>query len=519
MHSGAGKCTGYLFINKAYLANQLNLEDLIMSKKNKKSQPILHEGHQLKTRRDFLAHGYINMSCLAAMPSLYSLLASKRAYGSTPECGGGGGNRSDRPVPFIVIDLAGGANIPGSNVIVGKRNGQLDFLANYTSLGLPNDMHPSNSGQINSELGIAFHQDSGLLRGILATSQASTRANVDGALFCTSSADDTGNNPHNPMYWINKAGTDGALANLLGSRGSVSGGRAQAPANSINPAARPVQISRPQDALGLVDLGKLANILDKDRAEMIMKTIERMSDSKLRQFQQQALPDQIRGLIQCGYVQSAALINQYSEDAVDPRADADVQAVFTNLNNADEARAASISKLVIDGLAGAGTIELGGYDYHGGARARGEIADLRAGRIIGQVLELAARKNSDLMVYVFTDGGVVSNGRIDNSANGRGKGEWTGDSGQRSGALTLVYKTDGRPPIRNSGRQVGAYRDNGAVDSEVNRISGSVTNLTKAVVLNYLALHGREGDLEKVVGDNPFGTNLDEYIAFTKIKG
>ena len=31
-------------------------------------------------------------------------------------------------IPFICFDLAGGANIAGSNVLVGQQGGQLDFL-------------------------------------------------------------------------------------------------------------------------------------------------------------------------------------------------------------------------------------------------------------------------------------------------------------------------------------------------------------------------------------------------------
>ena len=37
-------------------------------------------------------------------------------------------------------------------------------------------------------------------------------------------------------------------------------------------------------------------------------------------------------------------------------------------------------KLVIDGIAGCGTIEMGGYDYHGNRRT-GDARDLRAGRV------------------------------------------------------------------------------------------------------------------------------------------
>ena len=47
-------------------------------------------------------------------------------------------------------------------------------------------------------------------------------------------------------------------------------------------------------------------------------------------------------------------------------------------------------KLVIDGDAAAGTIELGGFDYHTGERATGEARDFSAGQCIGAVLQYAA---------------------------------------------------------------------------------------------------------------------------------
>ena len=45
---------------------------------------------------------------------------------------------------LIAIDLGGGANIAGSNVLVGREGGQMDFLntAGYSRLGLPGDMVP-----------------------------------------------------------------------------------------------------------------------------------------------------------------------------------------------------------------------------------------------------------------------------------------------------------------------------------------------------------------------------------------
>ena len=85
-------------------------------------------------------------------------------------------------------------------------------------------------------------------------------------------------------------------------------------------------------------------------------------------------------------------------------------------------------KMVVNGYASAGTIELGGYDYHAGDRATGEMRDLEAGQCIGACLEYAARMGQPLMIYVFTDGSVVSSGMIDNSVGGRGKGVWMADN-------------------------------------------------------------------------------------------
>ena len=50
-------------------------------------------------------------------------------------------------------------------------------------------------------------------------------------------------------------------------------------------------------------------------------------------------------------------------------------------------KTASVMKLVVDGYAGAGTISMGGFDYHTGDRSTGEGRDFRAGVCIGACLE------------------------------------------------------------------------------------------------------------------------------------
>ena len=453
------------------------------------------------------------------MPSLLSMLIQRTASAQELQCAGGAKAGTKRStVPFLVLDLAGGGNLVGSEVLVGKAGGQEDFLASYATLGLPAGMSPDKVA-IDKQFGLAFHPDAGILRGLLQTvTDSAIRAKVDGMIFCAASDDDTQNNPHNPMYWIANAGALGQLVTLIGSRASPSGGNAKAPAMSINPAQNPVAIQKPADALGLVNPGKIARLLNDDKAmAKILAATRSMSSAQLAKFQDKDMPAQLRTLVECGYVASGDLVSKYGPDLLDPTRDTSASTAF-NLADATEGQIGTITKLLLDGYAGAGTVSLGGFDYHTGNRANGEQKNFDVGRYIGKAINLAAAKQEDLMIYVFTDGGVVANNGVDNSTGGRGKNNWAGDSGERSGAFTLVYRHAGKPEIRNNQRQIGAYKDSGAVDREASKISASAETLTKTVVANYLALHGKEGELAKVVGDNPFGAELDKYLGFTKIR-
>src|SRR4029453_8002797 len=105
---------------------------------------------------------------------------------------------------------------------------------------LPGDMVPglinpvTNTSFTNTTLGLAFHADSAFLRGILDRVAPATAASINGAVIAARSENDTGNNPHNPMYGIHRAGADGDLATLIGSRASDSGGNSMAPAAMVD---------------------------------------------------------------------------------------------------------------------------------------------------------------------------------------------------------------------------------------------------------------------------------------------
>lgn len=512
-------------------------------------EPLRHLQHKRPvTRRDFLAQGFLKGLGVVTAPSLFGLFANPRnAYAALSgdlqalKATCGIATQGAGKIPFICFDLAGGANIAGSNVLVGKQGGQLDFLstAGYNKLGLPGDMIPSvvnaqtgASDFINSSLGLSFHSDSGFLRGILEKVSGATVANINGAVIPARSDNDTGNNPHNPMYGINKAGANGELLTLIGSRSSDSGGNSMAPAAMIDAAVRPTKVDRPSDVTGLVDTGKLVGLLSQADAVAVMESIQRISNQKMNQVDTKLTTDAVvKDLVRCGYVKAADLVDRYGDPTtLNPSIDPNILGpIFSQTEldgDAEFRKTVSVMKLVVNGFAGAGTITMGGYDYHTGDRSTGELRDLRAGRCIGACLEYAARVGVPLMVYVFSDGSVFSNGMLDNSVDGRGKGVWTGDNSSTAGSFFLVYNPGGRPALLGANaaeqaqhQQIGWMRADASVETSSTPAANNVNLLVETVILNYLALHSQQDQLGALFPTHGLGNAaaIDSLTAFAPI--
>jgi len=489
-------------------------------------EPLLLEGHRPVTRRQFLAQGFIGGGAFLMGTSLLGGLLgrSSDAYAAAVACGAAPAGGSGM-IPFVCVDLAGGASIAGSNVLVGGPGGQTDELGDdgYIKLGLPPSMFPRNGSNIATiGGGLVFHSDSALLRGMQATASPTTLANTDGCIICARSANDTGNNPHNPMYGIYRAGADGQLVTLIGTRSSDSGGRSRAPDLMIDLTVRPTRVARPSDAMGLADAGRLGDFLDAAGRDDFMAVLERMTHRKVDLVNEGQM---IHDLTNCGVEYAADNMTQTNPNDLDPTQDPDIvgqaNSIFTSqdLGNSKFRKTASVMKLVVNGFAGAGTIEFGGYDYHNSTRATGEVRDFDAGKAIGAVLEYAARRGTPVMVYLFSDGSVSSpsSGQYDNSADGRGKGIWKNDNSGTAATVMFVYNPNGPNFVQT--RQLGYYRPNGSVETGATPIANSVDLLAQAVVLNYLALHGREGMIDQVLPGHGLGSGnaLNQFLAFGQI--
>jgi hypothetical protein len=534
-----------------------------LPRSHKLYEPIRHEGSHPRpvTRRDFMGAGFLGSSAvLLGSSALVSAFTAPRARAGTlaqdisdlqSACGinlNGAGK-----IPFICFDLAGGANLNGSEILIGGKGGQLDFLstAGYGKLGLPGDMLPNspNTGSatgnfINTSLGAAWHADGAILRGIQSKTSAAAQANTNGVAIAAMSQNDTQNNPHNPMYGIYDAGADGSLLTLIGTQASTSGGNSMAPAALINLSVSPTVVTRSSDVTGLVNTGQLGTMFtdSNDAVQVLESTVRLSGGAAVSTFggklgSSPTVDDSLKTAMRCGYVKSTALVNEFSSPStLNP--DIDTQIVGTSgiFTDAEYAQGnfkmtAAVMKMVVNGFAGAGTITLGGYDYHDGTRATGETRNFMAGQCIGACLEYAKRMGKPLMVYVFSDGSLSSTNMIDTSAAGRGKFGWQGDNQSVAATFFLVYNPNGRPvvnPAATTPNQIGYYTADGSVATTSSPAANAVNLLVNTVVLNYVALHGQQGSFDSIMAtgmgmpggtsnNGGLGSNIDPLIAFNPI--
>jgi hypothetical protein len=494
-----------------------------MSKKSRAlglHEPLRHQDHpRPRTRREFLGQSFMTGAATVVGPTLLGLLAAPRPAQATlaPDIQslltGCSITTGAGKIPFICFDLAGGGNIAGSNVLVGGPKGQLDFLsvAGYSKLGLPGTMVPSPSTTgnfIDSSFGLRYHSDSAHLRGMKARASAKAMAGTNGTVIPALSQNDTNTNPHNPMYAIYQYGARGGLLNLIGSQSSMSGGNSMSPPTMVIAAAQPTKVSSPADTQGLVSTGQLSTLLPiSSDVTNVLESMKRISDAKYTQVQAYSDPTLNAaalgptGIQACGYTKAAYTVDKYNNPgSVDPSKDPNVvgpSGIFNATefaSNSDYQKTAAVMKLVIDGNAAAGTIEMDGFDYHTGDRSTGEARDLNLGNCIGACLEYAARVGKPVMIYVFSDGSLASSGMIDSSAGGRGKGVWTADNQSVAATYFLVYSPTGRPvPAQSNPElslQIGSFNADGSINTTSSPAGNNVPNLVQMVVLNYMALHG-----------------------------
>jgi hypothetical protein len=546
-------------------------------------EPFKHENHPRPvTRRELLGAGFLSGGAMVMAPAwLGALLRSQNADAATlsqlsalqQECAlqtpanGGGALGTTGPVPFITIDLAGGANLMGSEAIAGMAGSPTNFIsaAGFSKQGVPGNMVPTSSAFIDMSLGLPFHSDSAILRGIKSKAPATALANVNGVVIPAISQNDTSSNPLNAMYLVAKAVNQlapagglppvyGQYATLIGTNATTSGGNSAAPAAFVDPTLQPTRIATSADNVALVGggAGGAASQLtvDVQQAQAAMSTGTTAApgnDPKAvtsatfagsqvsmntfvtpgaggTQAAASAADLALKEQLRCAYVKTAfTSANSKGPDSVNPDKDMLIvgggSSIFsaTDYTDSDLKKTAAVMKLVINGYAGAGTIVLGGYDYHSGNRADGETKNQHAGVVIGAIIAYAALANTPVMINIISDGSLTSTGNADNSTAGRGKLGWQGDSQQVAASIILVYSPKGRPAA--SINQIGSLNADGTVNATSSPGANAPNLVPQLVALNWLALNGAAGAFQTAFPTQGLGaaTAQAALTAFTKI--
>jgi len=124
------------------------------------------------------------------------------------------------------------------------------------------------------------------------------------------------------------------------------------------------------------------------------------------------------------------------------------------------------------------------------------------------------------------DGSLSSNGTIDNSIEGRGKGEWSSDNSSTAGSFFLVYNPTRRPTLIGGSmdemarhQQIGYMSADGSVMRAATPAANNVPLLVNTAILNYMALHDEIGRFTQLFPNHGLGdaAMLDRLTAFTPI--
>lgn len=463
-----------------------------------KEQKKFHAAEQLKklkqyqkatehkkpvTRREFLGSGLLGFSGTLFLPSVLDLILQTKVAQAQVVCDT---PRSGR-IPFINVNLSGGWSAV-TNWVPRDRNGQM--LTSYSEMGLGTAPATVNAFGNNA----LFSQNSdtnGFLAGIKATAAATTINNTAFVGVPVRSGDDRSENPFDIGGMISKAGLAGTKLPNLGSRANTTG-VGQRPAFNVYPAT-PLRVDRVTDAINAIGFSGALATLSLAQQESMLRMVKNLSESQARKLASLSGGENLADIVQCATDKNLANLSAGAAD-VDPRNNASL-ATLWNFGSQSELAKATIAMNAISGTAGAGGIELGGYDYHGNARTETDSRDRQAGETVGRILQTAAVLGKPVFLYLTSDGAV-------RSETSTSIADFVGDSGERGAALMFAYNPTGAP--RTNGTQLGAFTNGQAADTYL-PTGGNPEMAAAAVFANWCALNNDMAAFERTLR-NPFTT-------------
>lgn len=464
--------------------------------KNDKLKKVLDEKTDLPglrlTRRELLEAGVISFAARVAVPGAVTSILTMTQRAEAQVAG--------TMMPFVTLSLSGGAALHGNFVV---KNAGGDLLSAYTKLGL------GAAGFATEKLlGADFAATAQMHQGIKSVSSNAALSKARLVALCTNTANDTaGQAALRPFYDLSgpleKAGLVGKILPAVhqGTNAENLKPVFGAPNSVLDIASLDSMFGALNYSSILADNG----LLSKKQKDALSSFIGKMTKSQIAKLNSK--DDGLKTALEEAGIKSGEIIKAGGASGVDPRKDANVQAVYqiatnTAANNAT-AMSAGVVYNALNGNVSHGRITLGGYDYHApGLRTTADKKDFDAGVQIGRMLELALRMKKPLFILVTTDGACVS--ETSDSATSI----WSSDY---SSSLQFIIAFDPNGKVTSSGTQIGHYLSDQSVDTTT--LVGSRPDYVAAAVLaNYLNLNKKLGmfkqlapatlqadDVEKVV--------------------
>ena len=468
--------------------------------KSKKIPNWAIAGHkQPKTRREFLAHGLIPFIASTFLPNPLKLFQNPYFLDSAwanATCNTGASNQW---IPVIQIDLAGGPALM-ANFVPRDEGGQ--FLASYNRMGL--GLQPPTEQVFG---GATWYTNSGMLAGIRTQLQNANNIMNRIRMFgvCVRSRDDTSANAMATNGVLQKIGINGSFLPHMGNQNSATVGRHQPALLKVSGPLFVNNFNAISSSLSLT--GALGNLSNTQRTKLA-RLAQTLNQSQARKLSQESNIKAIEHFVSCASVKNSEILEQ-STSFVDPRTNPNLQTIWgINNNTAANAQNLVFASLVyntLQGHSGSSTITLGGYDYHGQTRAATDALDNTVGQLIGRIMLSAQALNRPVFLIVTSDGSV---GSVQSDTPGSNFNSDRGDAGMM---YAFIYDPNRSITLRNT--QLGHFGPGQDAVVQNSVVGASTERAIGAILINYLALQNRVGELERVLGRSMFSmTELNQII-------
>lgn len=467
--------------------------DSLKAKKFRQNPDLAMKEMKL-TRRELLELGVLPFAVRLMVPSVVQLMSNLITADARAQT-----LSSTIPIPFININLSGGASLDANVIPYNNVNGVKSLLPNYQLLGMGNTTGTDGvEANIVPYLGTHFHKNSPMLKGLVEILGENPDQNIKLTSLCVETASDTFNvislrPPFDVSHAVEAAGRKGTyLSDLhVSNSGSFYGTMSISPFRSEEPESR-TQVQTLNEILKAVSLSGFITEQNK---------IQSNSYNNLNKNQQNGLVKLIRNLanVQIGD-QKKELNKAYADaenllggavsgvDLVDPYKNSDAISAFSLTKDSsqfDQAFAGSVHA-TIQGYTSHCMILFGGYDYHQPTlRVDSDKKDYAFGKKLGQILKYATLTKKPVFITVTTDGS--NRVSFDNKEQST-TSIWDGDS-RSSLQLMVAYQPEG---IIQTDNQVGSYLmsgSNGITDAKT-LVGNRGDYVSAAILANYLSVSG-----------------------------